>query len=103
MRQRHFPPADLGVVRFAYYLHEYAYRFHKGPSCRHLRQFQQTDPGKMPGIVLGPEGSLTEDWLSRLSCMPGPLCFVTWAPGPSVGRGQDGVLGSPGLAQATGL
>lgn len=35
--------------------------------------------------------------------MLGPLRFVTWAPGPSVRRGQDGVLGSPGLAQATGL
>lgn len=34
--------------------------------------------------------------------MLGPL-LVTWVPGPSVRRGQDGVLGSPGLAQATGL
>ena len=56
----------------------------------------------MPGIVLGPEGSFTEDCPSRVSCMLGPL-LVSWVPGPSVGRGQDGVLGSPGLAQATGL
>lgn len=56
----------------------------------------------MPGIVLGPEGSFTEDCPSRVSCMLGPL-LVTWVPGPSVRRGQDGVLGSPGLAQATGL